>query len=90
VTAKDLGEVMNVIADDGKTRDAIVWNPKIRRVSFTGSITTGKTVSLAIAPILKKLTLELDKNDAFIVEVYADTDVAVAGAISRQKGSWLT
>jgi acyl-CoA reductase-like NAD-dependent aldehyde dehydrogenase len=38
-------------------------------------------VSLATTPILKKLTLELGGNNAFIVAANADIDAVVAGAI---------
>jgi betaine-aldehyde dehydrogenase/succinate-semialdehyde dehydrogenase/glutarate-semialdehyde dehydrogenase len=85
VAAGVIGGVMNVVTGDGAVvGDAIVRNPGIRRVSFTGSVATGRRVSLAAAPILKKLTLELSGNDAFIVAADADVDTAVAGAIQSR------
>lgn len=39
----------------------------IAKVSFTGTIATGKKIMAACAPTLKKLTLELAGNDAAIV-----------------------
>jgi betaine-aldehyde dehydrogenase/succinate-semialdehyde dehydrogenase/glutarate-semialdehyde dehydrogenase len=80
-----LSGVMNVVTGDGAVvGDAIVQNPGIRHVSFTGSVSTGREVSLAAASILKKLTLELSGNDAFIVAADANVDTAVAGAIRNR------
>ena len=43
-----------------------------------------RSVALAAAPTLKKLTLELGGNDAFIVTADADIDAAVAGAVRNR------
>ncbi|MDR3102168.1 MAG: aldehyde dehydrogenase family protein [Methanocalculaceae archaeon] len=76
------GGVLNVVTGTGGTvGDAVVCCPDIRHVSFTGSVATGRAVALAAAPMLKKLTLELGGNDAFIVAADADIDAAVAGAV---------
>jgi acyl-CoA reductase-like NAD-dependent aldehyde dehydrogenase len=40
-----------------------------------------ETASLATTPILKKLTPELGRNDAFIMAANADIDAVVAGAV---------
>ena len=42
-------------------------HPAVRKVSFTGSVATGKKVAAACAPDLKRMTLELGGNDAAIV-----------------------
>ena len=39
----------------------------MRKISFTGSVATGKKVAAAAAPDLKRVTLELGGNDAAIV-----------------------
>ncbi|HJJ91001.1 MAG TPA: aldehyde dehydrogenase family protein [Methanocorpusculum sp.] len=76
---------LNIVTGNGvNTGDAIVRNTSISHVSFTGSIETGRAVASAAAPTLKKLTLELGGNDAFIVTKDADIDVAVAGAVRNR------
>ena len=42
-------------------------HPGISKISFTGSIATGKKIMAASAPTLKRVTLELGGNDASIV-----------------------
>ncbi len=79
------GGAMNVVTGTGSAAgDAIVRNADIRHVSFTGSVATGRAVALAAAPALKRLTLELGGNDAFIVAADADVDAAVAGAVRNR------
>lgn len=79
------GGAMNVVTGSGAAAgDAVVRSPGIRHVSFTGSVATGRGVALAAAPTLKKLTLELGGNDAFIVAADADIDAAVAGAVRNR------
>ena len=54
-------------------------NPKVRKLSFTGSTAVGKTLMAQCAPTLKKLSLELGGNAPFIVFDDADIDAAVQG-----------
>ncbi|CAN5839281.1 NAD-dependent succinate-semialdehyde dehydrogenase [soil metagenome] len=56
-------------------------NPKIRKLSFTGSTAVGKILMEQSAPTLKKLSLELGGNAPFIVFDDADLEAAVQGAI---------
>jgi succinate-semialdehyde dehydrogenase/glutarate-semialdehyde dehydrogenase len=56
-------------------------NKKVRKLSFTGSTQVGKTLMAQSASTLKKLSLELGGNAAFIVFDDADLDAAVKGAI---------
>lgn len=62
----------------------LVRHPDIAHVSFTGSQKTGIEVSQAAAPYLKKLTLELGGNDAFIVTDSADLKAAVTAAVRHR------
>ena len=49
-------------------------HPDISKISFTGSIATGKKVMEASAKSLKRVTLELGGNDASII--FPDVDIA--------------
>ncbi len=59
-------------------------NPKIRKLSFTGSTEIGKLLMRQSADTIKKLSLELGGNAPFIVFDDADLDAAVAGAIASK------
>ena len=56
-------------------------NPKIRKLTFTGSTNTGKILMRQAANHILKLGLELGGNAPFIVFDDADLDAAVEGAI---------
>lgn len=64
--------VLNVIADDNDLGDALMQHPDIRKVSFTGSVATGRKVMANASATLKRLSLELGGNDAAIVLDDAD------------------
>jgi acyl-CoA reductase-like NAD-dependent aldehyde dehydrogenase len=59
--------VLNIITDDNDLGAALAEHPDVAKVSFTGSIATGRKVMASAAPTLKHLTLELGGNDAAIV-----------------------
>ncbi|KAL2116513.1 hypothetical protein VTJ04DRAFT_8681 [Mycothermus thermophilus] len=67
-------QVVNGGADVGA---AMTEHPGIDKISFTGTIATGKRVMAACAKTLKKVTLELAGNDACIVCEDANLDTAV-------------
>lgn len=59
--------VVNIIYDNNDLGPAISSHPGIAKISFTGSIPTGKKIMASAASTLKRLTLELGGNDAAIV-----------------------
>ncbi|MFT4613196.1 MAG: acyl-CoA reductase-like NAD-dependent aldehyde dehydrogenase [Bacteroidia bacterium] len=71
--------VLQVLMGDGITGAAIV-NGGVDKVSFTGSVATGRNVAQAAAGQLIPCTLELGGNDAMIVCADADLDRAADGA----------
>jgi succinate-semialdehyde dehydrogenase/glutarate-semialdehyde dehydrogenase len=59
-------------------------NPKVRKLTFTGSTEVGKKLMAQCAGTVKKLSLELGGNAPFIVFDDADLDAAVQGAIASK------
>ena len=64
--------------------EEITSNPKVKKVSFTGSTAIGKLIMEQCAKTVKKISLELGGNAPFIVFEDADLDAAVAGAIASK------
>ena len=71
--------VLQVLLGDGETGAAIVRGG-VDKVSFTGSVATGRKVAEACANQLIPCSLELGGNDAMIVCADADLDRAADGA----------
>jgi len=71
--------VLQVLLGDGDTGAAIVRGG-VDKVSFTGSVATGRKVAEACASQLIPCSLELGGNDAMIVCADADLDRAADGA----------
>ena len=72
--------VLNIITGDSKAIGAeLCANPKVRKLSFTGSTETGRVLMRQCADTVKKLSLELGGNAPFIVFDDADLDAAVEG-----------
>mgnify|MGYP001206889175 CR=1 FL=1 len=59
-------------------------NPKVRKLSFTGSTPVGKLLMKQCAATVKKVSMELGGNAPFIVFEDADIDAAVAGAMASK------
>ncbi|MCE5213669.1 MAG: aldehyde dehydrogenase family protein [Methanobacterium sp.] len=78
------GAVNSLTGDSKIIGDEIVTNELINKVSFTGSVATG--VSLTKKAGMKKITLELGGNDPLVVLEDANLDDAVTAAV---KGSYL-
>jgi acyl-CoA reductase-like NAD-dependent aldehyde dehydrogenase len=55
-------------------------HPNIHKISFTGSIPTGKKIMAACAATMKRVTLELGGNDACIV----CPDISDIGAVAKE------
>jgi succinate-semialdehyde dehydrogenase / glutarate-semialdehyde dehydrogenase len=64
--------------------EELTSNPKVRKLSFTGSTAVGKRLMAQCAGTIKKVSLELGGNAPFIVFEDADLDAAVAGAIASK------
>jgi len=75
--------VLNVVHGFGPQAagDALVRDPRVDLVTFTGASQTGQAIMSAAAPGLKGLSLELGGKSPNLVFADADLDKAVAGAI---------
>jgi len=77
--------VLNILTGDSKAIGAeLCGNPKVRKLSFTGSTETGRVLMRQCADTVKKLSLELGGNAPFIVFDDADLDAAVEGALASK------
>jgi len=76
--------VVNIVAGAGDVGAALVEDPRIDGVAFTGSVATGKKVAAACAQRVARMNLEMGGKDPFIVcaDVAADIEVAARG------GAW--
>ena len=72
--------VVNIVSGSDELGAWMTTHPVPRKISFTGSVETGKLVAQSAAPDLKRVTLELGGNDPAIVLDDADPAV-VASAI---------
>uniref|UniRef100_A0A914MF83 Aldehyde dehydrogenase domain-containing protein n=1 Tax=Meloidogyne incognita TaxID=6306 RepID=A0A914MF83_MELIC len=74
--------VVNILQGEAETGAALCVSPLIRKVSFTGSVETGKAIAKACASEnIKPVTLELGGKSACIVLEDAVMEVAVHGAM---------
>jgi aldehyde dehydrogenase (NAD+) len=74
--------VVNIVTGAGATGSAIVNNPGIDKIAFTGSTEVGKKIQLSLAGTSKKYTLELGGKAANIIFDDAAIDQAVEGIIN--------
>lgn len=72
--------VLNVVTGGDELGAWMTAHGVPRKISFTGSVATGKRVAAAAAPDLKRVTLELGGNDPAILLDDADP-AAVAGKL---------
>lgn len=71
--------VFNVIQGAGASTGArLVANPRLARISFTGSVPTARRVAAAAAANLTPVSLELGGKSPFIVLADADLEAAAA------------
>jgi acyl-CoA reductase-like NAD-dependent aldehyde dehydrogenase len=70
--------VFNAVSGGDELGAWMTSHPTPRKVSFTGSVATGKKVAAAAAPDLKRVTLELGGNDPAIVLPDADVEQVAA------------
>jgi acyl-CoA reductase-like NAD-dependent aldehyde dehydrogenase len=75
------GTVNLVTGAGAEVGDAIVDNPDVGVISFTGSSATGKHIAVRAGRSLKRLSLELGGKNAIVVMADADLDLATDGIL---------
>ncbi|OWU80394.1 betaine-aldehyde dehydrogenase [Loktanella sp. 22II-4b] len=73
--------VFNVVQGDGAVGSALVGDPRVAKVSLTGSVPTGRKVYAAAAEGIRHVTMELGGKSPMLIFDDADLDDAVGGAI---------
>jgi succinate-semialdehyde dehydrogenase / glutarate-semialdehyde dehydrogenase len=77
--------VFNVLTGSAREIGAVMTSdPRVKKVTFTGSTEVGKILLKQCADTVKKVSMELGGNAPFIVFEDADLDAAVEGAIASK------
>jgi acyl-CoA reductase-like NAD-dependent aldehyde dehydrogenase len=90
LTALRLGELaleaglpegtLNVVTGDGETGAALVDDPGVAKIAFTGSTVVGREIAAKCGRSLKRVTLELGGKSPNIILPDADLERAVKGS----------
>lgn len=73
--------VYNVVQGYGEVGAALVTDPRVAKVSLTGSVPTGRKVYAAAAAGIRNVTMELGGKSPIVIFDDADLENAVSGAI---------
>ncbi len=74
--------VVNLVTGFGaEAGQPLVEHPKVRAISFTGSVAVGQQIAAACGRLGKRVSLELGGKNAILVTADADLELAVDGAI---------
>ncbi|CAM3449605.1 NAD-dependent succinate-semialdehyde dehydrogenase [Halomonas lysinitropha] len=78
--------VINVVTASrpAEIGEVLTTDPRVRKISFTGSTPVGKKLLTQCAGTVKKASMELGGNAPFIVFDDADLDAAVEGAVASK------
>lgn len=75
--------LLQIVVGDAEVGEALVTDPNVSMVSFTGSTEVGRRVGGLAGGLLKKVSLELGGNNPFVICDDADLEAAAsAGAYS--------
>jgi succinate-semialdehyde dehydrogenase / glutarate-semialdehyde dehydrogenase len=77
------GGVFNIVttSSSGKTTSPLIADPRLRKLSFTGSTEVGRKLIEQSAENILKVSMELGGNAPFLIFEDADLDAAVEGAL---------
>ncbi|WP_018000536.1 aldehyde dehydrogenase family protein [Paracoccus sp. N5] len=81
--------VLNIVSGGRAAGDALVRHPRVKRLSFVGSVGTGLAIQRAAAEsAVKHISLELGGKNPFIVFPDAPIDKVAAAAVTGMNFSW--
>jgi acyl-CoA reductase-like NAD-dependent aldehyde dehydrogenase len=72
--------VLNVLTGDGETGAALVDDPGVDKIAFTGSTAVGREIGAKAGRALKRVTLELGGKSPNIILEDADIEAAIKGS----------
>src|SRR5579862_4695017 len=77
------GGVLNIVptSHSGDFAKAVLADPRLRKLSFTGSTEVGRVLMAQAAPNVLRVSMELGGNAPFVVFDDADLGAAVEGAV---------
>ena len=75
--------VLNVVTTTtaSDVSEPLLDDPRLRKLSFTGSTEVGRSLTALAAPNLQRVSMELGGNAPFVVFADADLDAAIDGAV---------
>ncbi|MFD6139371.1 NAD-dependent succinate-semialdehyde dehydrogenase [Promicromonospora sp. NPDC060271] len=78
--------VVNVVttSSSGAVSEPIISDPRLRKLSFTGSTPVGQKLLAQAAPGVLRTSMELGGNAPFVIFDDADLDQAVSGALAAK------
>ena len=81
--------VLSVITGDAEAGNALVRHPRIKRLSFVGSIRTGMAIQRSAAEVaVKSISLELGGKNPFIVFPDAPVEQVAEAAVLGMNFTW--
>jgi acyl-CoA reductase-like NAD-dependent aldehyde dehydrogenase len=82
--------VVNVVTGTGHdVGDALVADPRVRRIAFIGSSETGRSIQRRAAEVaVKTVTLELGGKNPIVIFPDADIDAALDGVVRGMNFTW--
>ena len=81
--------VLSILTGDFEAGNALVRHPRVKRLSFVGSVATGMAIQRAAAEVaVKHVSLELGGKNPFIAFPDAPLDKVAAAAVAAMNFSW--
>lgn len=74
--------VINVVTGGGAAGEALVTDPRVAKISFTGGTPVGRKIAATAGERLARVTLELGGKSPQIVFADADLEAAASGVVS--------